>query len=174
MAWPATSLWRVALVVAATTARCLLGGADDVRMLSAQGKHPMAGRGWPPLPPPGARYEFSTARMPFVGAQRSTVTFLPRRRVRLDMRGAITLDGVDVAYSLDAATGRIVYDDLPRALREQLARLRTTLVSAEYSPDEDVVRVRVKPPVIPAMEMAHKRVAGSRPADRRPWTRRGD
>ena len=63
-----------------------------------------------------------------------------------------------MAYTVDAASGRIAYE-LPAAIRAELARLRTQLVSASYSAKDDVLRVRVKPPLVPVLEVLHRRAA---------------
>lgn len=144
------SLLQAAVVLVAI-ARWSLGGAGDALLATSKVHRPL-------LPLPGARYVYSTARLPFVGAQTSAVTFLRHSRVKLDMRGAMNLDGVYVSYTVDPITGQISYH-LPQTVRTELARLRTTLLSAAYFSDGDVVRVRVKPPIVPAIEMTHRRAA---------------
>ena len=143
--------WRAALflLIGAGTARQV--ASFVLRRNAALERVRMAGTHR--LPSPSSVFVFSSNIM--LARQTSRITYLKNNRLQVEMEGRLSLPPQVIEYRVEE--GNFLYT-LPPLLQEKMKRLRSTFISATYSPDVDTVMVKLILPIVGEYVLEHARV----------------
>jgi len=106
------------------------------------------------MPPIGGMY-FRELTLPVLGKQNVWFYIENQRKAVIEFNGVINLKE-SIAY-WQADDGRLEFE-MGTELKRMLTRYRTTLREARYDAKNDRAFVCVKPPVVPALDIAMHRV----------------